>query len=80
MWYVLQTVVPGNRNNVILQNLDPDTPYNIRVTALYADGAGGQLEGDGRTGMNYLISVFYVFQLMQRSFKDLQLSKLTDKY
>uniref|UniRef100_A0A8D0AFH4 Collagen type XII alpha 1 chain n=1 Tax=Sander lucioperca TaxID=283035 RepID=A0A8D0AFH4_SANLU len=43
------TVVPGNRNNVILQNLDPDTPYNIRVTALYADGAGGQLEGDGRT-------------------------------
>ncbi|XP_029316063.1 collagen alpha-1(XII) chain isoform X3 [Cottoperca gobio] len=43
------TVVPGNRNNVILQNLDPDTPYNIKVTAMYADGAGGQLEGDGRT-------------------------------
>ncbi|KAL7379726.1 hypothetical protein ABVT39_004851 [Epinephelus coioides] len=43
------TVVPGNRNNVILQNLDPDTPYNIKVTAIYADGPGGQLEGDGRT-------------------------------
>ncbi|XP_059208525.1 collagen alpha-1(XII) chain [Centropristis striata] len=43
------TVVPGNRNNVILQNLDPDTPYNIKVTAMYADGAGGQLEGDGHT-------------------------------
>ncbi|XP_047466383.1 collagen alpha-1(XII) chain isoform X2 [Mugil cephalus] len=43
------TTVPGNRNNVVLQNLDPDTPYNIKVTAIYADGAGGELEGDGRT-------------------------------
>ncbi|XP_056152395.1 collagen alpha-1(XII) chain-like isoform X2 [Lampris incognitus] len=43
------TTVPGNRNNVILQNLDPDTPYNIKVTAVYADGPGGELEGDGRT-------------------------------
>ncbi|KAK5857192.1 hypothetical protein PBY51_010450 [Eleginops maclovinus] len=43
------TVVPGNRNNVVLQNLDPDTPYNIKVTSMYADGAGGDLDGDGRT-------------------------------
>ncbi|XP_064187346.1 collagen alpha-1(XII) chain-like isoform X2 [Anguilla rostrata] len=43
------TVVPGNRNNVILQNLDPDTPYKIRVTAIYTDGPGGELAGDGRT-------------------------------
>uniref|UniRef100_A0A7N8WLF5 Collagen, type XII, alpha 1a n=1 Tax=Mastacembelus armatus TaxID=205130 RepID=A0A7N8WLF5_9TELE len=43
------TTVPGNINNVILQNLDPDTPYNIKVTAIYADGPGGELEGDGRT-------------------------------
>uniref|UniRef100_A0A7N5ZTQ2 Collagen alpha-1(XII) chain n=1 Tax=Anabas testudineus TaxID=64144 RepID=A0A7N5ZTQ2_ANATE len=43
------TTVPGNRNNVILQNLDPDTPYNIKVSAVYADGPGGELEGDGRT-------------------------------
>ncbi|KAL6105800.1 col12a1 [Pungitius sinensis] len=43
------TMVPGNRNNVVLKNLDADTPYDIRVTAIYADGAGGQLEGDGRT-------------------------------
>ncbi|XP_028250570.1 collagen alpha-1(XII) chain isoform X2 [Parambassis ranga] len=43
------TTVQGNRNNVVLQNLDPDTPYNIRVTAIYADGPGGELEGDGRT-------------------------------
>ncbi|KAM7376532.1 hypothetical protein PAMP_006259 [Pampus punctatissimus] len=43
------TTVPGNRNNVVLQNLDPDTPYNIKVTAIYADGPGGELEGNGRT-------------------------------
>lgn len=36
---------------MVLQNLDPDTPYNIRVTAMYAEGAGGELEGDGRTGI-----------------------------
>lgn len=47
---MLQTSVQGNRNNVILQNLDPDTPYNIKVTAIYADGPGGELEGNGRTG------------------------------
>ncbi|XP_061897868.1 collagen alpha-1(XII) chain-like isoform X2 [Entelurus aequoreus] len=43
------TTVQGNRNNVVLQNLDSDTPYNIKVTAIYADGPGGELEGDGRT-------------------------------
>ncbi|XP_024913641.1 collagen alpha-1(XII) chain isoform X1 [Cynoglossus semilaevis] len=43
------TTVPGNKNNVILQNLDPDTPYNIKVTAIYSDGPGGELEGDGHT-------------------------------
>ncbi|XP_062253679.1 collagen alpha-1(XII) chain isoform X4 [Platichthys flesus] len=43
------TTVTGNTNNVVLQNLDPDTPYNIKVTAIYSDGPGGELEGDGRT-------------------------------
>uniref|UniRef100_A0A8C5A5D2 Collagen type XII alpha 1 chain n=1 Tax=Gadus morhua TaxID=8049 RepID=A0A8C5A5D2_GADMO len=41
--------VQGNVNNLILENLDPDTPYNIKVTAIYSDGPGGELEGDGRT-------------------------------
>ncbi|TNN33319.1 Collagen alpha-1(XII) chain [Liparis tanakae] len=44
-----QTVVPGNRNNAMLQNLLPDTPYNITVEALYAEGPGGALNGNGRT-------------------------------
>ncbi|ROL42797.1 Collagen alpha-1(XII) chain [Anabarilius grahami] len=43
------TSVPGNRNSVILQNLQPDTPYNINVEAIYQDGPGGRLSGDGRT-------------------------------
>ncbi|MEQ2163874.1 hypothetical protein GOODEAATRI_000581 [Goodea atripinnis] len=42
-------LLEGKLNNVVLQNLDPDTPYNIKVTAIYADGPGGELEGDGRT-------------------------------
>uniref|UniRef100_A0A671W4Z1 Collagen alpha-1(XII) chain n=1 Tax=Sparus aurata TaxID=8175 RepID=A0A671W4Z1_SPAAU len=43
------TVVPGNRNNARLQNLIPDTPYNITVEAIYAEGPGGNLNGNGRT-------------------------------
>ncbi|KAK2855870.1 hypothetical protein Q5P01_004605 [Channa striata] len=43
------TMVPGNRNNAMLQNLIPDTPYNITVEAVYAEGPGGSLNGNGRT-------------------------------
>ncbi|XP_046901401.1 collagen alpha-1(XII) chain isoform X1 [Hypomesus transpacificus] len=43
------TTVPANRNTVILQNLTPDTPYNIKVMAVYPDGPGGDIAGDGRT-------------------------------
>lgn len=50
--FYLQTSVPGNRNNVILQNLQPDTPYRINVMAYYADGPGGDLSGDGHTCNN----------------------------
>ncbi|XP_063079242.1 collagen alpha-1(XII) chain isoform X3 [Engraulis encrasicolus] len=42
-------VTPGNRNNAMLQNLQPDTPYNITVTAIYAEGPGGTLVGTGTT-------------------------------
>ncbi|XP_065123394.1 collagen alpha-1(XII) chain isoform X2 [Paramisgurnus dabryanus] len=43
------TSVPGNRNSVILQNLQPNTPYNINVEAIYQSGPGGRLSGDGHT-------------------------------
>ncbi|CAL8312238.1 unnamed protein product [Lota lota] len=42
-------IVPGNRNNALLQNLVPDTPYNITVEAVYTEGPGGWLNGNGRT-------------------------------
>lgn len=34
----------------MLQNLVPDTPYNITVEAVYPEGPGGSLTGTGRTG------------------------------
>ncbi|XP_075454123.1 collagen alpha-1(XII) chain isoform X4 [Ascaphus truei] len=43
------TTVPGRRNNVVLQPLLSDTPYKITVVAVYADGDGGQLTGNGKT-------------------------------
>uniref|UniRef100_A0A3B3WUP6 Collagen, type XII, alpha 1b n=1 Tax=Poecilia mexicana TaxID=48701 RepID=A0A3B3WUP6_9TELE len=43
------TMVPGNRNNAMLPSLLPDTPYNITVEAIYAEGPGGSLNGNGRT-------------------------------
>lgn len=42
-------MVPGNRNNARLENLLPDTPYNITVEAIYPEGPGGNLIGNGRT-------------------------------
>lgn len=44
-----QTTVPGIRNSLVLQNLLPDTPYNVTVEAIYADGVGGSLNGNGKT-------------------------------
>ncbi|OXB61233.1 hypothetical protein ASZ78_006533, partial [Callipepla squamata] len=52
------TTVPGIRNNVILQPLQSDTPYKITVVAVYEDGDGGQLTGNGRTGSNEPMEVF----------------------
>ncbi|XP_053142880.1 collagen alpha-1(XII) chain isoform X4 [Hemicordylus capensis] len=43
------TMVPGRRNNVLLQPLQSDTPYRITVVAVYEDGDGGQLTGNGKT-------------------------------
>lgn len=49
LFFVEQMVVPGNTNNVLLDRLQPDTPYSVNVVALYADGEGGQLADRGRT-------------------------------
>uniref|UniRef100_A0A674BPV5 Collagen type XII alpha 1 chain n=1 Tax=Salmo trutta TaxID=8032 RepID=A0A674BPV5_SALTR len=42
-------LVPGNINNAFLDSLIPDTPYSISVLALYADGEGSPVKGDGKT-------------------------------
>lgn len=45
---------------MILQPLQSDTPYKITVVAVYEDGDGGQLTGNGRTG-NYSFHIDYSF-------------------
>uniref|UniRef100_A0A8C9ZMB3 Collagen alpha-1(XII) chain n=1 Tax=Sander lucioperca TaxID=283035 RepID=A0A8C9ZMB3_SANLU len=42
-------LVPGNIHNAFLDNLIPDTPYSVSVTALYADGEGSAVKDNGRT-------------------------------
>ncbi|XP_013930125.1 PREDICTED: collagen alpha-1(XII) chain-like [Thamnophis sirtalis] len=43
------TTVPGRINTVLLQPLQSDTPYKITVVAIYDDGDGGQVTGNGKT-------------------------------
>ncbi|XP_069462362.1 collagen alpha-1(XII) chain isoform X2 [Ambystoma mexicanum] len=42
-------LVPGNTLNTVLERLNPDTPYSVSVTALYADGEGNPSNGEGTT-------------------------------
>lgn len=48
-FYLLQTMVGGRQNSVVIQKLQPDTPYAITVSSMYADGEGGRMTGRGRT-------------------------------
>lgn len=43
----VQVVVPGT--TALLQNLLPDTDYNIGVVALYSDGEGPAISDAGKT-------------------------------
>lgn len=42
-------MVGGRQNSVVIQKLQPDTPYAITVSSMYADGEGGRMTGRGRT-------------------------------
>lgn len=46
----VQVVVPGT--TALLQNLLPDTDYNIGVVALYSDGEGPAINDAGKTRKN----------------------------
>lgn len=41
--------VPANERATTLQNLKPDTRYEVSVTAEYQSGAGKPLNGHGKT-------------------------------
>ncbi|XP_029705380.1 collagen alpha-1(XII) chain isoform X1 [Takifugu rubripes] len=42
-------LVPGNLRSAFLDNLIPDTPYSVSVSALYADGEGSPVRDTGKT-------------------------------
>lgn len=48
----LQIVVPGTTTTALLQQLLPDTDYNVGVVALYADGEGPTVSDAGKTRKN----------------------------
>lgn len=53
-WASPQVLVPGNLNNAFLDQLVPDTPYSVNVMAVYADGEGPGIDGNGKTcELNY---------------------------
>lgn len=61
---------------MILQPLQSDTPYKITVVAVYEDGDGGQLTGNGRTG-NYSFPIDYSFLNLRYISPTLQHCKLS---
>ncbi|KAG7244369.1 hypothetical protein INR49_002894 [Caranx melampygus] len=42
-------LVPGTTTTALLQQLLPDTPYNVGVVALYSDGEGPTISDSGKT-------------------------------
>lgn len=48
----MKVLVPGNLHNAFLDNLIPDTPYSVSVSAVYADGEGSPVKDNGKTREN----------------------------
>lgn len=44
-----QIVVPGTTTTALLQQLLPNTDYNVGVVALYSDGEGPAISDAGKT-------------------------------
>lgn len=47
-----QVVVPGTTTTALLEQLLPDTGYNVGVVALYSDGEGPAISDIGKTSEN----------------------------
>lgn len=56
-----QIVVPGTSTTALLQQLLPNTDYNVGVVALYSDGEGPALSDDGKTRTIRLFLAFRSF-------------------
>lgn len=53
MFYAsVQILVPGTTTTALLQQLLPDTGYNVGVVALYSDGEGPSISAPGKTCKN----------------------------
>lgn len=53
-----QVVVPGTTTTALLQQLLPDTDYNVGVVALYSDGEGPSVSDEGKTCKNLTYCIF----------------------
>lgn len=49
----VQTLVPGTTTTALLQQLVPDTEYNVGVVAVYSDGEGPIIAEEGKTRKSY---------------------------
>ncbi|MEQ2222114.1 hypothetical protein ILYODFUR_022552 [Ilyodon furcidens] len=45
----LSLQVGGKKTNIILQQLQPDTPYSVTVAAVYPSGVSRDISGEGKT-------------------------------
>lgn len=55
-----QILVPGTSTTTLLEQLVPNTPYNVGVVAIYANGEGPPAEDKGTTRkIQYILSIIY---------------------
>lgn len=47
-----QVQVGGKKTNIVLQQLQPDTPYTVTVAAVYPSGISRDISGEGKTSKN----------------------------
>lgn len=52
-----QVLVPGTTTTALLQQLLPNTEYNVGVVALYSDGEGPAISDAGKTSKNQFRTV-----------------------
>lgn len=50
----MQVLIPGTTTEAFLEQLLPDTGYNVGVVAMYSDGEGPAISDAGKTRENLL--------------------------